>query len=738
MLTLILPVRDWPVERTEACIDSFVSLGSSALNEIIVVDFGSASPVVLREDISPIVKLVRLEADVWSCGEAINAGVLLASNEVVAKADSDMLITSSSKAELESMVAEVAAGRVGLGICQATDLHQSIDVATARELAAYGEKTNGRLRAKWGQGGLIFFSRSTWHAVGGVDFRFTGWGNEDNDFAERVRRSGRLLRWINPDDMQILHVWHPPSHGVNGILKHRQKNEKLARSDRSILRPISFQHSNFPAVASPQVMRTITPLVTLGIATTERPNHLRMIRESIDAFKGQIDHDFEILVVDNGSSEEAVESLRASLDKIRWAKGLIRLIDTPIGSIPAARNLITANARGRYICVVDDDDIALPTRLADHLRNFEQNGQIHGSHGGWIDYDEATGVIERNNGKKRTPSTLLRGTGKITAHPASFYRADVMRAVPYDEAFALGSDLDMALRMATLGMEIAHTGTYVTLRRYHSTNVTITGTSNQASNGATARARAIATYAWNHQNGLKATALPDDGEVYCRNQMSIDTLTDLMPDYTGIWQIVVPIQHLWKTGSSVSGSVMAGTAYANLDPDMLQKLLTIVDGDFFTRRSGTNLPIFFRSDAIPTLKKARKVKKAVEALLGRPVDMLSEQQVDLDRASPFQWNSLSVGSGQRRLLSEPYGSLLDLLNSLDQIPRESLLRGSLNVISDYDEVEGERYFLVTPAVKGYEDVRQLIHELHSYDGMRFHQVASNGFATELTPSLRSH
>ncbi len=59
---------------------------------------------------------------------------------------------------------------------------------------------------------------------------------------------------------------------------------------------------------------------------------------------------------------------------------------------------------------------------------------VHGSHGGWIDFDEATGLIERNNGKDRSIATLLKGTGKITAHPASLYRTDVMRALPYDES----------------------------------------------------------------------------------------------------------------------------------------------------------------------------------------------------------------------------------------------------------------------------------------------------------------
>lgn len=747
MLTLVLPVRNWAMDRVEACLASFVAMGAPSLTEILVVDFGSEEPIVLPKGHDPMIKLVRLEASVWSLAEAINAGVLSASNDLIAKTDADILISPDSKDEFERMVAQLSAGRIGLGVCQATDLHQSLGVEQAREQVLAGKHPLGRLRAKWGQGGLVFFARDVWNAIGGFDSRFTGWGNEDNDFAERIRRSGRLIEWADQDMLQIFHVWHPPSHAATGILAHRQKNERIAQSDRSVLRGVAFRHSNFDKLATPAIRRAAAPLVTLGIATTARPNRERMIKEAIDSFRGQIDHDFEIMVVDNGSTDEEVAALRTHLGKIRWAQDLIRIEATPVASIPGARNIVTAEARGRYICVVDDDDIAFPTRLADHLRNFEGNGQLHGSHGGWIDFDEATGVIERNGGKARNAATLLRGTGKITAHPSSFYRTDAMRAVPYDESFALGSDLDLALRMATLGFEIGHTGTYVTLRRYHSTNVTITGTSNQASNGATARARALSTYGWTQQANLKKAAETTDGELYCRNQMSLDTLMDHMPDYTGEWQIYVPLAALSGTPAAVPAiandesaveAAATDTAIAVPDVSILGKLAEIVDGGLCTRRSGLNQPVFFRSAPIKSLKKARKVREQVALLLGRPIEMGSVRQAEIDRATPFQWKAIPTDSGARRLQSQRFSDLGDLLLAMAAYDRESLMVKTLSIVADYEEGTGEVYFLVTPSVKGYDEVRQLEHGLESNPSLHFHQVAGNGVQTELTLSARSH
>ncbi|WIJ24028.1 glycosyltransferase [Devosia sp. RR2S18] len=768
MLTLVLPVRNWPSERVDACIQSFAALGSPYLNEIIVVDFGSAEPIVLSEHVPSIATVVRLEAEIWSCGEAINAGVLLASNDVIAKADADMLISNCSRGELERMVADAAAGRLGIGIAQATDLHEELSVQDALKVVLNGGKPKGRLRAKWGQGGLVIFSRKTWEAVGGVDSRFTGWGNEDGDFAERVRRSGRTLYWADNAALQLFHVWHKPSISMNGILKLRQQNQKIAHTDKSVLRSMSFLYSNFAEIASPQIQKRIAPLVTLGIATTERPNHLRMVREAIDSFRGQIDHDFEIMVVDNGSSEQAVENLRASLNKIQWAKGLIRLESTSRASIPGARNLVTENARGKYICVVDDDDTALPNRLADHLRAFQKDGQIHGSHGGWIDWDETTGVIERNSGKQRTAATLLRGTGKITAHPACFYRKDVMQTVPYDEAFALGSDLDLALRMALMGFRIEHTGSYVTLRRYHSSNVTITGTANQASNGQTARTRALNTYCWNKDAGLRERAKEIDKEVYCRNQMSFDTIVSKLPDYAGVWQIYIPITAF--KAQQVAEPIQVAPAEASeeftehlqqnlldahepteepltqADPSstiikmnagMLEAVFGVTPGDFCTRNAGLNQPIYFRSAAIKSLKKARKIKKEIEALLGIPVQMSSVQQSKIDREVPFNWKDLNLQSGERALRSETFDDLSSLMARLNRVNAQSLMGHALKIVADFNE-DGQVYSLVSPSIRGHEAIQQSQFSLELQTGMTFHQIAANGEACELTLNSRVH
>lgn len=728
MLTLIIPARNWSQDRIDYCVRSFTELGSKWLSEFVIVDFGSAIPITAPESTLPV-RLLRLEATVWSSSEATNAGVLVAQNSIVAKADADFIISRRSRAEFDAMAEGVANSTYGLAIGQACDLPAGVSTQQAYEMISKSTKGVstlssqglGRLRPRWGQGGLVLFTRDRWDRIGGYESRFTGWGNEDNDFAERMRFGGAKTYWGNRTRLELFHIWHPPSVHATGVVSLRNQNQKLAKDDNSVYRRLVFRHSNFPKLATPQILAGASPLVTLAVATSARPGRDRMILEAINSFRGQIDNDFEVVVVDNGSSAADSLALEKTLAKVRWAK--LRLETTDRASIPAARNAISQMARGRYTCVVDDDDIALPNRLADHMLVFRKDGNVHGSHGGWIDFDESSGIIERNQGKRRSIATLMKGTGKVTAHPACLYRTDVMRAVPYDESFQLGSDLDLALRLANNGFDVVHTGTYLTLRRFHSTNVTITGQSNQVSGGATARSRVLASFDWARIGGLEEEAKANDAEVYCRNPMSIDSLAELIPGYTGSWRVLVPVAALRPD--------------EGLDAELLQQLSEIVEGDLFTRRAGLNQPIYFRSVPITGLKKGRRIKEEAEALVGVPLQLNSVRQTEIDRAIPFDWKVMNIKPGERVLRSERYGDLADLLVLLSGLDPSSLLRGLLSVLSDHDD-DGNCYYLVTSSLKGYDDLRHTEFELERQLKIPFRHIASNGLPNELTLSQRSH
>jgi hypothetical protein len=308
--------------------------------------------------------------------------------------------------------------------------------------------------------------------------------------------------------------------------------------------------------------------------------------------------------------------------------------------------------------------------------------------------------------------------------------------------------------MASLGVDVRHTGTYLTLRRFHSANVTITGQSNQVSNGLAARNRTAASFAWSRQKGIEEAARALDAEVYCRNPMSIDSLADLIPGYSGRWRVYAPVAALASSAAPASGEPeglslpgallptasllpVGGEPDAQMDGSLLEALLEITAGEVCTRRSGLNQPIFFRSAEVAGLKKARRMRDAIEALLKVPVHINSVTQAELDRETPFNWKAIEVKSGERVLQSERFADLSDLLVCFGCIEPASLLRQSLSILADFDE-DGEAYYLLTRAVRGYDELRTLKFELEQSTATRFRHVAANGVPSELTLSARSH
>lgn len=101
-------------------------------------------------------------------------------------------------------------------------------------------------------------------------------------------------------------------------------------------------------------------------------NEDRFLGEAIESVRAQTLTDWELILVDDGSTDGSGAIARGYAERDRR----IRHVEHPENAnrgMSASRNLGLRTARGRFVAFLDGDDIWLPHKLAHQLAVFERN-----------------------------------------------------------------------------------------------------------------------------------------------------------------------------------------------------------------------------------------------------------------------------------------------------------------------------------------------------------------------------
>ncbi len=168
-----------------------------------------------------------------------------------------------------------------------------------------------------------------------------------------------------------------------------------------------------------------------------------MLCEAVDSILAQTDTDFELIVVDDGSTDET-GSIRETY------KERLHYIYQENRGASAARNRGAAEARGSLISFLDSDDLWLPKKIEVQKAAMEEDPEVQISYTGEIWYRKGVRV---NPGKKHAKYSgwiFEKCLPLCIISPSSvMLRQSLFRQVGgFDETFPVCEDYDFWLRIS--------------------------------------------------------------------------------------------------------------------------------------------------------------------------------------------------------------------------------------------------------------------------------------------------
>ena len=181
-------------------------------------------------------------------------------------------------------------------------------------------------------------------------------------------------------------------------------------------------------------------------------NKAPYIQQAVDSVLGQTYKDLEIIVVDDGSTDETVPKLKSYVDA-----GLITYLYQTNQGPSVARNVGLRLARGQYIKFLDSDDFLYPEQIKKQIQDIEGEPEAISI----TDY-----LILKLNGKTEKRPVYLVSKEKQLASFIESNRATIHsflvpkflldRVGGFDESLTCSEDTDLWIRILGQGAYMKH------------------------------------------------------------------------------------------------------------------------------------------------------------------------------------------------------------------------------------------------------------------------------------------
>jgi hypothetical protein len=192
-------------------------------------------------------------------------------------------------------------------------------------------------------------------------------------------------------------------------------------------------------------------------------NAERYVGAAIQSILGQTLSDFELIVIDDGSTDASLKRVAALSDP------RVRVLVNP-GNLGLVRTLNRGvdTARGRFVARMDADDVAHSRRLERQVQHLDSTGaDVCGT---WIRFFGAENRVVRYPASH--DGICLRMLFETPmAHPTVLARRELLCGAPYDPAFLHAEDYELWSRLIRQGARLANLSEVLLDYRVHSLQV---------------------------------------------------------------------------------------------------------------------------------------------------------------------------------------------------------------------------------------------------------------------------
>ncbi|BAZ44416.1 glycosyl transferase family protein [Chondrocystis sp. NIES-4102] len=193
----------------------------------------------------------------------------------------------------------------------------------------------------------------------------------------------------------------------------------------------------------------------------------RYIGEAIESVLAQTYDDYELIVIDDGSTDNTYKVIQQKCDR-----RLQYYCQTNQG-VAASRNFGLNLATGEYIAFLDQDDLFLPDKLVNQVALLEENPNLGIVNSGWQIIDEHNTATAAIKPWEKIPQLNLQDiiVWKPVFLGAMLFRHSWLKhSGGFDTSLQQTPDVDLVLRLASLGCAAAWVKAITVKYRQHENN----------------------------------------------------------------------------------------------------------------------------------------------------------------------------------------------------------------------------------------------------------------------------